>query len=100
MSFSSGDFLNTIQSHDFEIQIPTALDMKANAAFNTAKKQQNKKRKADIVSFFTDSTHSENENFDFNHNTDHYFQQIITNLIIYLNKVIVTYIKKNVHVLF
>ena len=58
MSFSSGDFLNTIQSQNFEIQISAALDMKTNAAFNAAKKQQNKKRKADVVSLSTDSTTS------------------------------------------
>src|SRR6266480_5470637 len=86
MSFSSGDFLNTIQSHDFEIQIPTALDMKANAAFNAAKKQQNKKRKADVVSLSTDSTTSETENVDSTHNTAHYLQLIIDNLMLALNK--------------
>ena len=86
MSFSSGDFLNTIQSHDFEIQIPTALDMKANAAFNAAKKQQNKKRKADVVSLSTDSTTSETENVDSTHNTAYYLQLIIDNLMLALNK--------------
>src|SRR5438046_7756877 len=86
MSFSSGDFLNTIQSHDFEIQIPTALDMKANAAFNAAKKQQNKKRKADVVSLSTDSTTSETENVDSTHNTAHYLQLAIDNLMLALNK--------------
>src|SRR5436305_14337328 len=86
MFFSSGDFLNTIQSHDFEIQIPAALDMKMNAAFNAAKKQQNKKRKADVVSLFTDSTTSETENVDSAHNTAYYLQLIINNLMLALNK--------------
>src|SRR6266513_2746148 len=52
MSFSSGDFLNTIQSHDFEIQITTA----------------------------------ETENVDSTHNTAHYLQLIIDNLMLALNK--------------
>src|SRR5947207_9464722 len=86
MSFSSDDFLNTIQSHDFEIQISTALDMKANAAFNVAKKQQNKKRKADVVSLSTDSTTSETENVDSIHNIAYYLQLIIDNLMLALNK--------------
>src|SRR6266480_6742755 len=86
MSFSSGDFLNTIQSHDFEIQSAAAFDMKTNAAFNAAKKQQNKKRKADIVFLSTDSTTSETENVDSTHNTAHYLQLIINNLMLALNK--------------
>src|SRR5204862_8311964 len=86
MFFSSGDFLNIIQSHDFEIQIPAALDMKANAAFNAAKKQQNKKRKADVFSLSTDSTTSETENVDSTHNTAHYLQLAIDNLMLALNK--------------
>src|SRR6266480_2574776 len=86
MSFSSDDFLNTIQSHDFEIQIPAALDMKTNAAFNAAKKQQNKKKKADVVSLSTDSITSETENVDSAHNTAYYLQLIIDNLMLALNK--------------
>src|SRR6266513_6430433 len=86
MSFSSGDFLNTIQSQNFEIQIPAALDMKTNAAFNVAKKQQNKKRKADVISLSTDSTTSEIENVDSAHNTAYYLQLIIDNLMLALNK--------------
>src|SRR5438046_8823005 len=86
MSFSSDDFLNTIQFHDFEIQIPAALDMKTNAAFNAAKKQQNKKRKADVISLSTDSTTSESENVDSTHNTAYYLQLVIDNLMLALNK--------------
>src|SRR5438046_9812769 len=86
MSFSSDDFLNTIQFHYFDIQIPNAHDMKTNAAFNAAKKQQNKKRKADVVSLSTDSTTSETENVDSAHNTAHYLQLIIDNLMLALNK--------------
>ena len=86
MFFSSDDFLNIIQSHDFEIQIPAALDMKMNAAFNAAKKQQNKKRKADVISLSTDSTTSETENVDFTHNTAYYLQLIIDNLMLAFNK--------------
>src|SRR5438477_11331289 len=86
MSFSSGDFLNTIQSHDFNIQISAALDLKTNAAFNAAKKQLNKKKKADIVFLSTDSTTSETENVDSTHNTAHYLQLIIDNLMLALNK--------------
>src|SRR5438876_316200 len=86
MSFSSDDFLNTIQSHDFEIQISAVLDMKTNAAFNAAKKQQNKKRKADVVFLSTDSIISETENIDSTYNTAHYLQLIIDNLMLAFNK--------------
>src|SRR5438477_13218215 len=86
MSFSSGDFLNTIQSHDFEIQIPTALDMKTNAAFNAAEKQQNKKRKADVISLSTSSTTSETEDANSAHNTAYYLQIAVDNFMLALNK--------------
>src|SRR6266480_1527756 len=86
MSFSSSDFLNTIQSHDFEIQIPAAFAMKANAAFNAAEKQQNKKRKADVISLSTSSTTSETEDVNSAHNTAYYLQITVDNLMLAFNK--------------
>ena len=86
MSFSSGDFLNTIQSHDFEIQIPAVFTANANTNANTASKQQNKKRKADVISLSASSTASEIGDAESTHNTAYYLQLAIDNLMLALNK--------------
>ena len=86
MSFSSGDFLNTIQSHDFEIQVPAVFTANANTNANTASKQQNKKRKADVISLSASSTASEIEDAESTHNTAYYLQLAIDNLMLALNK--------------
>jgi len=86
MSFSSGDFLNTIQSHDFEIQVPAVFTANANTNANTASKQQNKKRKADVISLSASSTASEIGDAESTHNTAYYLQLAIDNLMLALNK--------------
>ena len=88
MSFSSGDFLNAIQSHEFEIQIPAAFaaNANANAKANTASKQQNKKRKADVVFLSTSSATSETEDDDSAHNTAYYLHLAVDNFMLALNK--------------
>ena len=86
MSFSSDDFLNTIQSHDFEIQVPAVFTANANTNANTASKQQNKKRKADVISLSASSTASEIGDVKSTHNTAYYLQLAIDNLMLALNK--------------
>src|SRR5436190_23050005 len=97
MSFSSGDFLNTIQSHDFEIQIPAVFTANANTNTNTASKQQNKKRKADVISLSASSTASYIGDAESTHNSAYYLQLALDNLVLERNKATAQLIQRKNH---
>jgi hypothetical protein len=87
MSVSSGNFLDTVAFHMFEIQVPVAFTPKptSNIKLSSAKKQQAKKRKAAEASLST-ATVSEAEDASSSQTSADYLQLAVDNLMLALAK--------------